>query len=73
MHYRKVELLLIPFTFMADFSVLSWNANDLLDRVKWGEVLGFVRHQTPVVVLLQEMHLLGSRCPFLARYGYDQV
>ena len=58
---------------MYDLKVLLWNVNGLNDRLKRGAVLSYVKRMTATVIFLQETHMLGTRCPFLHRYGYDSL
>ena len=53
--------------------VVTWNVNGLLDRIKRGAVLRCAKRMGADVLLLQETHMLGTKLPFLARYGYTQV
>ena len=58
---------------MTDTHIITWNVNGLLDRIKRGAVLKNLKRLGPGVALLQETHLLGTRCSFLARLGFDRV
>ena len=53
--------------------VMRWNVNGMLDRIKRSTALCYIKRVGPAVVLLQETHLLGTKCSFLGRYGYDEV
>ena len=58
---------------MQSFNVVTWNVNGLNDRIKRTAVLQFLKRHRPFVALLQETHLLGNKCPFLARFGFNRV
>ena len=58
---------------MHSFNVVTWNVNALNDRIKRTAVVQFFKRQSSSVVLLQETHLLGMKCMFLGRYGYERV
>ena len=53
--------------------VVTWNVNGLLDKIKRGAVLRYAKRLGADILLLQETHMLGTKLPFLARYGYTQV
>ena len=54
------------------FQVITWNVNGLLDVIKRGAVLRSLKSMGPAVAMLQETHLLGSKCNFLSRLGFDR-
>ena len=58
---------------MAKTQILTWNVNGLLDCIKRGAVLRYLKRLCPEVVMLQETHLMGTKCGFLGRMGFDRV
>ena len=54
-------------------TIISWNVNGLLDRIRHLAVLKYVKRNSPDVAMLQETHLLGTRCTFLGCLRYDRV
>ena len=58
---------------MAETKINTWNVNGLLDHIKRGAVLRNLKRLGPKVAMLQETHLLGLRCGFLGRLGFDRV
>ena len=56
-----------------DRLVMTWKVNGLLGRIKRGAVMRYLKRKGPAVALLQETHLLGTKCSFLGRLGYDRV
>ena len=58
---------------MHNIQVITWNVKGLLDRIKRGAVLRSLKRLGPSVVMLQETHLLGTKCNFLGRLGFDRV
>lgn len=46
---------------------ITWNVNGLNNKIKRGLVFQYVRKLKPDFLLLQETHLLGQECNFLAR------
>lgn len=57
----------------ATLHIMTWNVNGLLDKVKRTAVLRYAQRHMVDLLLLQETHLVGHRCPFLARYGFGEV
>ena len=55
--------------FSLGLTLLTWNVNGLLDKIKRGVVLKHTCRSNPDIALLQETHLLGHNTPFLARMG----
>ena len=53
--------------------VVTWNVNGMLDKIKRGAVLRYAKTLGAGILLLQETHLMGTKLPFLARYGYAQI
>ena len=58
---------------MGDTQIVTWNVNGLLDRIKRGAVLNCLKRMGPEVAMLQETHLLGTKCGFLGRLGFNRV
>ena len=52
--------------------IMTWNLNGTLHTIKQGAVLRAARKANPDV-LLHETHLVGNRCPFLARMNFTKV
>ena len=53
--------------------IMTWNVNGLLDHIKRSALMRYLQGIGPAVALLQETHLLGTKCSFLERRGYDNV
>ena len=58
---------------MGDTQIVTWNVNGLLDRIKRGAVLSCLKRMGPEVAMLQKTHLMGTKCEFLGRFGFNRV
>ena len=57
----------------AHYRVITWNVNGLLDKFTCSVVLKTAKLYYPQILLLQETHIMGHRCPLLTSYGYGRV
>ena len=58
---------------MVETQVITWKVNGLLDCIKRGAVLRNLKRLASDVVMLQETHLMGTKCGYLGRMGFDRL
>lgn len=52
---------------------MTWNVRGVQDKIKRGAVLKQAKRLEIDVLFMQETHMMGSRPPCLACYGFEQV
>lgn len=60
-------------TSQGKLHIVSWNIRGILDKAKRGAVIRQAKHLGADVLMLQEMHLMGTKTPCLSLFGYDLV